>query len=133
MSKPDWPSIKSEYVETTLTLAEVQAKWNVPRGTLSARATRENWNDLKQQFAAKLEVTRREKMIAKRAEEQAQYDNAVLSIARGQLGMIARQMHDENADAVKVLKLANALEKLQRIGSTAFCSSGQVRAGVAHE
>lgn len=124
MSRPDWPSIKRAYVETTATLAEVQTAWSVKRGTLSARATRENWHDQKQQFAAKLETAQREKSIAKRAAEQAQFDNAVIAIAKGQLGMIARQLHDDSADAAKVLKLTNALEKLQRIGSAAFGSVG---------
>ena len=73
MSKPNWPDIKAEYVETTMTLAEVQAKWDVPRGTLSARATRERWRDEKQQFAAKLDQTRRENILAKRAAEQEQF------------------------------------------------------------
>lgn len=133
MTRPNWPDIKRDYVETTLTLAEVQAKWGVLRGTLSARATRENWHEQKQQFAARLEATRQEKSIAKRAAEQVQFDSDILTVARGQLGMIARQMRDEHADAAKVLKLANALEKLQRIGSTAFGDIGTGRAGAAPE
>ena len=31
MSKPDWPNINRDYVETTLTLAEVEAKWSILR------------------------------------------------------------------------------------------------------
>lgn len=120
MSKPDWASIKSDYVETTLTLAEVQSKWGVRRGTLSARATREKWHDDKQHFAAKLEQKRRENNLAKRVAEQEQFENNILKIASGQLMIIARQMQEGSVDAVKVLKLANALEKVQRIGSTAF-------------
>ena len=128
MTRSDWPGIKRDYVETTQTLAEVQAKWGVPRGTLSARATRENWHDQKQQFAAKLEAAQREKSIAKRAAEQVQFETAVIAAARGQLGMVLRQMQEESADAATVLKLANALEKLQRIGSTAFGGIGASRA-----
>lgn len=120
MTKPDWPSIKSDYVETTLTLAEVQAKHNVPRGTLSARATRERWNDEKQQFAAKLEQTRREKVVAARAAEQEQFESNVIKVANGQLMIIARELKAGSVDAAKVLKLANALETLQRIGCTAY-------------
>lgn len=118
--KPDWPSIKTDYVENTLTLAEVEAKWGVPRGTLSARATREKWNDEKQQFAAKLERARREKGIASRAAEQEQFESHVLKVAHGQLMVIAREMRAESLDASKVLKLANALEKVQRIGYAAY-------------
>ena len=131
MNRPDWPSIKREYVETTWTLAEVQAKWGVRRGTLSARATRENWNDLKQQFAAKVEQMRREKSIAKRAAEQMQFEDAVSAAARIQVGMILRQSRAEGADAAKLLKLANALETLQRIGSTAFAGTGAAAEGSA--
>lgn len=129
MSKPDWPDIKRDYVETTMTLAEVAEKWAVARGTLSARATREAWHDQKQQFAAILERTRREKSIAERLEEQAKFDSAVLAVARGQLGIIARQLKDEGVDAAKLLKLTNALEKVQRIGSAAFDGIGTRRAG----
>lgn len=121
MTKHDWASIKRDYVETTQTLAEVQAKWGcVRRGTLSARATRQKWQEQKQQFAAKLEATQRERNLARRVAEQAQFESNVISVAKAQLGLIARQMHDEGADAAKVLKLVNALEKVQRIGSTAF-------------
>lgn len=118
--KPDWPSIKTDYVENTLTLAEVEAKWNVPRGTLSARATREKWHAEKQQFAAKLEQARREKAIAARAAEQEQFMSNVLKVAQGQLMVIARELKEGSVDAAKVLKLANALETVQRIGSTAY-------------
>lgn len=118
--KPDWASIKTDYVESSATLAEVQAKWGVPRGTLSARATRENWNDEKQQFAAKLEQVRREQALAKRAAAQELFENNVISVANGQLMIIARELKDGAVDASKVLKLANALEKVQRIGCTAF-------------
>lgn len=131
MNRPDWPSIKRDYVETTWTLAEVQAKWGVRRGTLSARATRENWNDLKQQFAAKVEHSRREKSIAKRAAEQVQFESAVIAVAKGQLRMLARQLQDDRADAAKLLKLANALETLQRIGSTAYAGTGAAAEGSA--
>ena len=129
MNRPDWPSIKRDYVETSWTLAQVQEKWGVRRGTLSARATRENWNEQKQQFAAKIEHSRREKSIAKRAAEQVQFESVVIAVAKGQLGMLARQLQDDRADAAKVLKLANALETLQRIGLTAFGGTGTVSAG----
>ncbi|MBK7616337.1 MAG: hypothetical protein IPJ08_18410 [Burkholderiales bacterium] len=118
--KPDWASIKSDYVETAQTLSEVQAKWGVPRGTLSARATREMWHDEKQQFAARLEQARRENIVAKRAAEQEQFESNVLKVASGQLMIIARQLQEGTVDVGKVLKLANALEKVQRIGCTAF-------------
>jgi len=120
MTKPDWTSIKRDYVETTVTLAEVQAKWGVRRGTLSARAARQKWHDQKQQFAAKVEQQRREKNIAKRVADQEKFDDDVVAVARGQLGMIARQMREGEVDAAKLLKLTNALEKVQRIGSTAL-------------
>jgi hypothetical protein len=146
MTKPDWPSIKRDYVETTLTLAQVQAKWGVRRGTLSARATRENWHDQKQQFAAKLEQARREKIIAKTTEERAKFQGAVIRTASVQLGMIMRKMHefapDAAADAEKgkreekgidvasLLKLTNALANVQRIGFTAL-GIGTGRVGAA--
>ena len=120
MSKPDWAAIKAKYVETAQTLADVQAKFDVPRGTLSARATREDWHDQKQQFAANLEQIRRANILAKRAAEQEQFESNVLKVANGQLAAIARQLQDGHVDANKVLKLANALETVQRIGCTAY-------------
>jgi hypothetical protein len=129
MTRPDWTSIKRDYVETTMTLAEVQAKWGVRRGTLSARATRQKWHDQKQQFAAKFEQQLREKNIAKRVAEHEKFDDDVGAVARGQLGMIARQMRDAEIDAAKLLKLANALEKVQRVGATAFGGMGANRTG----
>ncbi len=132
MNRPDWPSIKRDYVETTWTLAEVQAKWGVRRGTLSARATRENWNEQKQQFAAKVEHSRRERSIAKRAAEQLQFEDAVSAAVRVQVGMILRRSREEGADAAKLLKLTNALEIVQRVGSTAFAGTGSVSASAGH-
>jgi hypothetical protein len=120
VKKPDWASIKADYVESAATLSEVQEKWRVPRGTLSARATRENWNDAKQQFAAKLEQIRREKALEKRAAAQEMFENNVITVASGQLMAIARELKEGIVDTNKLLKLANALEKVQRIGSTAF-------------
>jgi hypothetical protein len=119
MTKPDWPSIKRDYVETTLTLAEVQAKWDVKRGTLSARATRESWHDQRQQFAAKLEQARRKKIIARLAAEQANFQSDVSKVANVQLRMIFRQMQ-KDVDTPELLKLTNALGNVQRTGSAAF-------------
>ncbi len=118
--KPDWTTIKADYVETAMTLAEVQGKHGVARGTLSARATRENWNDEKQQFAANLEQQRRKKILALRVAEQEKFEDGVMKVASRQLMMIANQMQDATIDPTKVLKLANALEKVQRIGCAAF-------------
>lgn len=136
MTKPDWPSIKRDYVETTLTLAEVQTKWGVRRGTLSARAARENWNDQKQQYAAKLEQIRQEKIIARTADEQTRFQSDILKVARAQLAMIARKMNEfapdaaadvktdkreeKRVDAAILLKLTNALANVQRVGFAAF-------------
>lgn len=120
MSKPDWINIKRDYVETTLTLAEVDAKWGIPRGTLSARATRESWRDQKQQFAAKLAQIRQEKIIAKTADEQARCQSNISKVANAQLGMIMRQMQEPGVDTAKLLKLTNALANVQRIINTAY-------------
>lgn len=122
MNKPDWTSIKRDYVETSLTLAEVNAKWGgLNVGTLSSRATRQKWNEQKQQFAAKLESAQREKNLAKRVAEQAKFESDVAKVAQGQLLMIVRQMNEKSgADAIKLVRLTNALEKLQRIGAAAF-------------
>ena len=130
MTKPDWPNIKREYVETTLTLAEVQTKWGIPRGTLSARATREGWHDQKQQFAAKLAQIRQEKFIAKTAEGQAKFQSVVIKVVNAQLMMIVRQMQEPGINTVTLLKLTNALANVHRIGITAH-GMGTVRVGGA--
>ena len=130
MSKPDWPNIKSDYVEKPMTLAEVQEKWGIPRGTLSARATRESWHDQKQQYAAKLEQNRQEKIIAKTAEEQARFQSGVIKAASFLLGKIGRQMQEPGLDPAKLLKLTNALAKVQQIGITAH-RIGTGRVGAA--
>ena len=119
MSKPDWLNIKRDYVETTLTLAEVEAKWGIPRGTLSARATRESWRDQRQQFAAKLAQIRQEKIIDKTAEEQARCQSNISKVANAQLGLIMRQMQEPGIDTAKLLKMTNALANVQRIFITA--------------
>lgn len=120
MSKPDWMTIKGDYVETNMTLAEVQAKHNVPRGTLSARATRKRWHDEKQQFAANLEQQLREKALQERAAMKVKFDNSILKIVGSQLSIIAKKTQSDGVNTAEVLKLANALEKVQRIGCTAF-------------
>ena len=119
MTKHDWPNIKRDYVETPMTLVEVEAKWGIPRGTLSARSTRERWHDQKQQFAAKLEKIRQEKIIAKTAEDQARFQSGVLQLVNAQLGLIGRQMRETALDPAKLLKLTNALANVQRIAITA--------------
>lgn len=118
--KPDWPAIKADYVETRMTLAEVEAKWGVPRGTLSARATRDHWHDEKQQFAAKLERLSREKNLEQRLAAREEFEDAVHKIALNQLGVIQRQMREGQLDPAKVLKLVTALEAVQRIGKGSF-------------
>lgn len=130
MTKLDWPSIKRDYVETAMTLAEVAAKWGIRRGTLSARATRERWRYQRQQFAAKLAQFRQEKILAKTAEEQAKFQSNVVKVVGAQLAMIARQMQEPGVDTAKLLKLTNALANVQRIGITAHdIGTGRVGAG----
>ncbi len=118
MTRRDWPSIKRDYVETTMTLADIESKWVVPRGTLSARATREMWHSEKQQFAAKLEQKQREIVLAERASERAAFEKTVLTVARAQLGLIARHTRDGTSDIAKLLKLTTALERVMRVGSS---------------
>ena len=130
MNKPDWLNIKRDYVETTQTLAEVEAKWEISRGTLSARATRESWREQRQQFAAKLEHIRQEKILAKTAEEQARFQSGVIKAASFLLGKIGRQMQEPGLDPAKLLKLTNALAKVQQIGITAH-RIGTGRVGAA--
>lgn len=123
MSRPNWTEIKSDYVTTTMTLAEVQEKWGVNRGTLSSRATREGWSEAKKQFATDLERERREQMLARWAAQREKFDEAVFTVARANLGAIARNVQDPKVDATKLSKLASALEVVQRIGRTAGPSS----------
>jgi chromatin segregation and condensation protein Rec8/ScpA/Scc1 (kleisin family) len=120
MNKPDWADIKSEYVETALTLAEIQAKHDIPRGTLSARATREKWHDEKQQFAANLERVRRSKVLAQRAAVQEQFEDNIIAVAGLQLKTIVLQMKEGPVDAAKLSRLADTLQKVQRVGAAAF-------------
>jgi uncharacterized protein YjcR len=130
MTKPDWPSIKRDYVETAMTLAEVAAKWGLRRGTLSARATRERWRYQRQLFAAKLAQIREEKILAKTAEKQAKFQSNVVQVVSAQLALIVRQMQEPGIDTAKLLKLTNALANVQRIGITAH-GIGTGRVGAA--
>jgi hypothetical protein len=59
------------------------------------------------------------------------FEDAVSAAARVQVGMILRRSREEGADAAKLLKLSNALEVVQRIGSIAFGGTGAGDAGSA--
>lgn len=58
--------------------------------------------------------------IEVQAAAQVQFDNYVLAVARMQLGIISKQLREDNTDGAKLLKLAAALEKVQRVGNVAF-------------
>jgi hypothetical protein len=115
MTKPDWPSIKADYVETQMTLADVETKWGVPGGTLRARAARERWRDERQQFATKLAQARQEKLIDKAAESQALFPSVMTVVARIQLAKISTLLREPDLDAGKLQKLTAALANVQKI------------------
>ena len=43
----DWESIKKKYLSTDLSCRELADEFGINRGTVSARATRENWSELR--------------------------------------------------------------------------------------
>ena len=73
-TKVDWLEVRKEYVtHLTISYATLAEKWGVARKTLQARATREEWPELRQELADKAYLQFSEKMLDEKSQAQTRH------------------------------------------------------------
>lgn len=81
----DWKKIKTEYITTDTSYRKLCEKYGVSRTTLTKRATREGWVELRSQHSAKREAKMADAVI----NQQAESAKLLTATATHLLGMIA--------------------------------------------
>ena len=107
----DWKKIKAEYIAGGTSYRKLAEKYDVSRSKLQARATSENWVDLKSQAQAKTES----KMVDLISDQDAKKAVDIIDVADKLLGKISELMDTIPLDTQSMKHLTSALKDLKDI------------------
>lgn len=107
----DWKRIKAEYIAGGTSYRKLADKYGVSRSKLQAKATSENWVDLKSQAQAKTES----KMVDLISDQDAKKAVNIVDVADKLLGKISELMDTVPLDTQSMKHLTSALKDLKEI------------------
>ena len=107
----DWKRIKAEYIAGGTSYRKLAEKYGVSRSKLQAKATSENWVDLKSQAQAKTES----KMVDLISDQDAKKAVNIVDVADKLLGKISELMDTVPLDTQSMKHLTSALKDLKEI------------------
>lgn len=120
-TQTDWPALKLEYINSTLSLRELADRHGIKAAGVMARAVKEGWDAARKQKQAELSAKAQERLDSTRADELAQFNEDDLKMARAIRARAARMMQIANDLSANELRaLAAAADTAQKIGRLAL-------------
>ena len=107
----DWKRIKAEYIAGGTSYRKLAEKYGVSRSKLQAKATSENWVDLKSQTQAKTES----KIVEAVSDQESEKAVNIIDVADKLLGKISELMDAIPLDTQSMKHLTSALKDLKEI------------------
>lgn len=107
----DWKRIKAEYIAGGTSYRKLAKKYGVSRSKLQAKATSENWVELKSQAEAKTES----KMVDLISDQGAKKAVDIIDVANKLLNKISELMDEVPLDTQSMKHLTSALKDLKEI------------------
>lgn len=107
----DWKKIKAEYIAGGTSYRKLAEKYGVSRSKLQAKATSENWVELKSQAEAKTES----KIVEAVSDQGAKKAVDIIDVADKLLGKITELMDTMVIDTQSFKQLTSALKDLKEI------------------
>lgn len=119
--KTDWPALKVEYVNSTLSLRELADRHGIKAAGVMARAVKEGWDAERKQRQAEISKIAQEQLTNSRVDELASFNEDDLKMARAIRARAARMMQTiTDLSAAELRALAAAADTAQKIGRLAL-------------
>ena len=118
--KTDWETVKTAYVTSAKTLAEIAADFKLTLDVVNRHSSKERWAEQRKLWRVTTTKQATEKRSSEMATDIAQFDSDSLKLARAGYGLVA-----EDIKARKPAKdIAVALANFQKVGKLAFGEVG---------
>ncbi len=115
--KPEWEKIKTEYILGNISYQKLAAKHKVSINTLKGRAKREKWGDERKASRENVQKKKRKKLEDKLADEAAQSELDVLSVANDLLERISNVVSGAYIEPKEFKSISGALKDIQEMQS----------------
>lgn len=113
MNDVNWLKIKLEYETTSISQRKLSDKYSVSYNTLKDKANREKWAKSKIETHIKITSKARQKTIDKISKEESNRNLKHLQSWDKLLNEVENRV-DRNCDIESIVKLATAMEKIQK-------------------
>jgi hypothetical protein len=120
-TRADWPALRLEYVNSTMTQRELAAAHGINASTLMARANKEQWEAARKQHQAETSKAAQERLTETKVDELAQFNADDLRMAKALRGRAAMLMqNDKTLTAAELRSVATTAAEAQKIGRLAL-------------
>ncbi len=117
----DWPALKLEYINSTLSLRELADRHGIKAAGVMGRAVKEGWDAARKQKQAEISAAAQEQLTNSRIDELASFNEDDLKMARAIRARAARMMQTSNdLSPTELRALAAAADTAQKIGRLAL-------------
>jgi len=126
-----WEEIRKAFVEGSIndqgnrfypSMSEVSKQFNVPKGSIGARAAKEQWAEQREILANKIMEITNEKTIEAVSDAGSKFDLLCFNVASRASMLLSEKLEvaTRNADVDEMSKLSTALKNFQQVGRLAL-------------
>lgn len=120
-TQTDWPALKLEYVNSTMSLRELAERHGIKAAGVMGRAVKEGWDAARKQKQAEVSAAAQEQLTASRIDELAAFNEADLKMARAIRAKAAQMMQQgQSLSPAELRSVASAADTAQKIGRLAL-------------
>lgn len=122
MMKIDWLRVKSEYITTTISQRDLADKYKISASTLTKRANKEKWQQLRETNNNEIATKVQQKTVAKIITKEVNRLDKILSASDTLLNKLVAVTGD-TVDGKGIKQLTSALKDLKDIQAVAVTTA----------
>lgn len=120
-TQTDWPALKLEYVNSTMSLRELAERHGIKSAGVMARAVKDSWDAARKQKQAEVSAAAQERLDGTRIDELAAFNEADIKMARAIRAKAAQMMQQgSNLSPAELRSVAASADTAQKIGRLAL-------------
>lgn len=117
--KIDWPSIRTEYVNGSMTYKDLADKHKLKDGTVRQRGNRDGWDKERDELTRRVTQEAQERLVEDRAATLSKFNEDDLRVARAIRAQAGRLLSGVSSPS-DLRALASSFEVAQKIGRLAL-------------
>lgn len=121
--KADWPKIKIEYINGTMSMRELAEAHGIKPAGLFKQAAAEKWKSERKQKSIEVSKKANDAIEETRAEQLSKFNYDDIKVARALRGRAAQKLNNEHLSPYDLSSLARVFEVAQKIGRLALGAS----------